>query len=45
MKRIIMRHIPESQNQRLMLEKGDIDIGFSLAGPTSRRCPRTRTSR
>ena len=33
MKRIIMRHIPESQNQRLMLEKGDIDIGFSLAGP------------
>lgn len=33
MKRIIMRHIPESQNQRLMLEKGDLDIGFSLAGP------------
>ena len=33
MKRIIMRHIPELQNQRLMLEKGDIDIGFSLAGP------------
>ncbi|TPE51707.1 ABC transporter substrate-binding protein [Amaricoccus solimangrovi] len=33
MKRVIMRHIPESQNQRLMLEKGDIDIGFSLAGP------------
>lgn len=33
MKRIIMRHIPESQNQRLMLEKGDLDIGFALAGP------------
>jgi peptide/nickel transport system substrate-binding protein len=33
MRRIIMRHIPESQNQRLMLEKGDLDIGFSLAGP------------
>jgi peptide/nickel transport system substrate-binding protein len=33
MKRIIMRHIPESQNQRLMLEQGDIDIGFSLGGP------------
>ena len=33
MKRIIMRHLPESQNQRLMLEKGDLDIGFSLAGP------------
>ena len=32
MKRIIMRHIPESQNQRLMLEQGDLDIGFSLAG-------------
>ena len=26
MKRIIMRHIPELQSQRLMLEKGDIDI-------------------
>ena len=33
MKRIIMRHIPELQNQRLMLEKGDIDLGFSLGGP------------
>ncbi len=33
MRRIIMRHIPESQNQRLMLEQGDLDIGFSLAGP------------
>jgi peptide/nickel transport system substrate-binding protein len=33
MRRIIMRHIPESQNQRLMLEEGDLDIGFSLAAP------------
>ena len=33
MKRVIMRHIPESQNQRLMLEKGDIDIGFTLSAP------------
>jgi peptide/nickel transport system substrate-binding protein len=33
LRRIIMRHIPESQNQRLMLQQGDIDIGFSLAGP------------
>jgi peptide/nickel transport system substrate-binding protein len=32
MRRIIMRHIPESQNQRLMLEQGDIDIAFSLSG-------------
>jgi peptide/nickel transport system substrate-binding protein len=31
MSRIIMRHLPESQTQRLMLERGDIDIGFSLA--------------
>ena len=33
MRRIIMRHIPESQNQRLMLAQGDLDIAFSLAGP------------
>lgn len=33
MRRIIMRHIPESQNQRLMLEKGDLDIGYSLSAP------------
>ena len=31
MKRIIMRHIPESQGQRLMIEKGDIDVAYSLA--------------
>ncbi|MET0430318.1 MAG: ABC transporter substrate-binding protein [Microvirga sp.] len=33
LKRIVMRHIPESQNQRLMLERGDIDIGYTLAAP------------
>lgn len=30
MRRILMRHLPESQSQRLMLERGDIDIGYSL---------------
>lgn len=30
MKRIIMRHIPESATQRLLLEKGDIDIARNL---------------
>lgn len=33
MSRIIMRHIPESTTQRLMLERGDIDIAFSLSAP------------
>ncbi|TQS73576.1 ABC transporter substrate-binding protein [Rhodobacteraceae bacterium] len=31
MKRVLMRHLPESQSQRLGLEQGDIDVGFSLA--------------
>ena len=33
MKRVVMRHIPESQTQRLMLERGDIDIGYGMAAP------------
>jgi peptide/nickel transport system substrate-binding protein len=33
MRRVIMRHIPESQTQRLMLERGDIDIGYGMAAP------------
>ncbi|WP_176086692.1 ABC transporter substrate-binding protein [Martelella sp. HB161492] len=33
MARILMRHLPESQTQRLGLEQGDIDVGFSLAAP------------
>ncbi|WP_454701914.1 ABC transporter substrate-binding protein [Agrobacterium burrii] len=33
MKRILMRHLPESQSQRLMLEKGDIDVAYSLQAP------------
>ena len=33
MKRVLMRHLPESQSQRLGLEQGDIDVGFSLAAP------------
>ncbi|RVV97544.1 ABC transporter substrate-binding protein [Mesobaculum littorinae] len=31
MKRVLMRHLPESQSQRLGLEQGDIDVGFTLA--------------
>lgn len=30
MERVLIRHLPESQSQRLMLEQGDIDIGYSL---------------
>ncbi|MET0170960.1 MAG: ABC transporter substrate-binding protein [Agrobacterium vaccinii] len=30
MRRIIMRHVPESQAARLMLERGDIDIASAL---------------
>lgn len=33
MKRVLMRHLPESQSQRLMLEKGDIDVAYSLQAP------------
>lgn len=31
MRRIMMRHLAESQSQRLMLQKGDIDIAFSMS--------------
>jgi peptide/nickel transport system substrate-binding protein len=31
--RVIMRHVPESQTARLMLEKGDIDIANALTAP------------
>ncbi|MGK6314753.1 ABC transporter substrate-binding protein [Neorhizobium sp. DT-125] len=31
MRRIMMRHLAESQSQRLMLEKGDIDLAYSLS--------------
>jgi peptide/nickel transport system substrate-binding protein len=31
MRRIMMRHLAESQSQRLMLEKGDIDIAYSMS--------------
>lgn len=31
MDRVLMRHLPESQSQRLGLQQGDIDVGFSLA--------------
>jgi peptide/nickel transport system substrate-binding protein len=36
MKRVLMRHLPESQSQRLMLEKGDIDVAYSLQAPDLR---------
>lgn len=31
MDRVIMRHLPESQSQRLLLAKGDLDIAYSLS--------------
>ncbi|MEZ2130994.1 MULTISPECIES: ABC transporter substrate-binding protein [unclassified Sinorhizobium] len=30
MKRVVVRHLPESQTERLLLEKGDLDVGFQL---------------
>ena len=33
LRRILMRHIPESQSQRLMIERGDLDIAFMLQRP------------
>lgn len=33
MTRVLMRHLPESQTQRLGIEQGDFDIAFSLAAP------------
>lgn len=31
MKRVVVRHLPESQTQRLQLEKGDLDVGIQLS--------------
>ncbi|MFS4439324.1 ABC transporter substrate-binding protein [Paracoccaceae bacterium GXU_MW_L88] len=36
MARVLMRHLPESQSQRLGLAQGDLDVGFSLAAPDLR---------
>lgn len=33
MARVLIRHLPESQSQRLMLEQGDIDVAYSLQAP------------
>ena len=33
MKRVLMRHMPESQTKRLMLERGDLDVGLALSVP------------
>ncbi|MGU3401115.1 ABC transporter substrate-binding protein [Brucellaceae bacterium D45D] len=33
MRRILMRHMPESQTKRLMLERGDLDVGLALSVP------------
>lgn len=30
LRRVIIRHLPESQTQRLQLEHGDLDVGFQL---------------
>lgn len=36
MRRILMRHMPESQTKRLMLERGDLDVGLALSVPDTR---------
>lgn len=33
MRRVLIRHMPESQTKRLMLERGDIDVGLALSVP------------
>lgn len=33
MRRVLIRHMPESQTKRLMLERGDLDVGFALSVP------------
>lgn len=33
MRRIVIRHMPESQSQRLQIENGDIDVARSLSSP------------
>ncbi len=33
MMRVLMRHLPESQTQRLGIQQGDIDVAYSLAAP------------
>jgi len=30
MRRVLVRHLPESQSQRLQLERGDIDVAYAL---------------
>src|SRR6202022_1904937 len=36
LKRVIIRHVPESGAQRLLLEQGDIDVAQSLSSPDLR---------
>ncbi|KKB06735.1 ABC transporter substrate-binding protein [Devosia geojensis] len=33
MRRVLIRHMPESQTKRLMLERGDLDVGLGLSVP------------
>lgn len=33
MKRVLIRHMPESQTKRLMLEQGDLDVALGLSVP------------
>ncbi|WMT85936.1 ABC transporter substrate-binding protein [Pelagibacterium sp. 26DY04] len=33
MRRVLIRHMPESQTKRLMLERSDIDVGLALSVP------------
>lgn len=44
MKRVIIRHIPEPATQRLLLEKGDVDVARNLKPEQFERSARPRTS-
>lgn len=36
MRRVVFRHMPESQTKRLMIERGDIDVALALSVPDLR---------
>ena len=44
MKRVILRHIAEPATQRLLLEKGDIDVARNLKPSSWTRCAPPRMS-
>ena len=43
MKRVLVRHMTESQSLRLMLERGDLDLAYGMAAPDIKAVERTGT--